>query len=124
MWKLQVESWEKGDGQEIKRYKADIGNARAIVGVKIKHGGQAFQLYHCDDVTFESVRWLGHSRGILQDCNNVVLRHTRVERDPTKSNSEALATAGGGPQINTCNNLTVFNHTAVGTGDDSLGLWL
>ena len=30
---------------------------------------------------------------------------------------------GGGPQINVCTNLTIFNHTSIGTGDDSLGLF-
>ena len=45
----------------------------AIVGVKIKHGGQAFAVRHCDDVMFSKVRWIGHSRGILENCNNVVL---------------------------------------------------
>jgi hypothetical protein len=25
--------------------------------------------------------------------------------------------------VNTCDNLTVFNHTSIGTGDDSLGLF-
>lgn len=93
------------------------------MGVKIKHGGQAFNLRNGHDISFESVRWFGHSRGILQDCTDVVLKHTRVERDPSLTNVQAMATPGGGPQVNTCNNLTVFNHTAVGTGDDSLGLF-
>ena len=65
---------------------------------------------------------LGHSRGILKNCTSVVLRNTRVERDPAPPYplAQALATPGGGPQVNTCKNLTVVNHTSVGTGDDAL----
>ena len=131
-WTFKVAKWPPG---EMARYRADIGRDDAIVGVKIKHGGQAFNLRHAEDVTFEGVRWLGHSRGICQDCSDVVLRHTRVERvnpplggqqqaeQAEQTEQAAMATPGGGPQINTCNNLTVFNHTAIGTGDDALGLF-
>jgi hypothetical protein len=116
LWKLNIPQW----GSEQAHYKADMGVKNALVGVKIKHGGQSMYIRQCKDVAFESVRWLGHSRGILIDCDDVVLRHTRVER---LSKGDTLATPGGGPQINTCTNLTIFNHTSVGTGDDSLGLF-
>lgn len=108
---------------ELQRYRKDIGNPSALVGVKIKHGGQSFYLRNAAGISFEDVRWLGHSRGIMSDCKDVVLRNTRVDRGPGRSDIEALATNGGGPQINGCNNLTIINHTSSGTGDDSLGLF-
>lgn len=120
VWSFQVSRWPDG---EMARYSADIGLSNALVGIKIKHGGQAYNIRGGKDLAFISVRWLGHSRGILFDCSDVVLRHTRVERVPQISLAMAMSTPGGGPQVNTCNNLTVFNHTAIGTGDDSLGLF-
>ena len=78
----------------------------------------------CKDIAFISVRWVGHSRGIIEGCDNVVFRHTRVDREASISGLPlALATPGGGPQINTASNLTILNHSSVGTGDDSLGLF-
>ena len=122
VWRLAVTNWDYATG-EMQRYRNDMSNPAAVVGVKVKHGGQSFYLQRCQNITFESVRWLGHSRGILRQCDDVVLKHTRVERNPWIAAEEALSTPGGGPQVNTCNHLTVFNHTSVGTGDDSLGLF-
>ena len=51
------------------------------------------------------------------------VQNTVVAHAPERESTEALATPGGGPQINTCTNLTVVNHTASGTGDDALGLF-
>ena len=45
---------------------------------------------------WDSVRWLGHSRGIMQGCQDVVLRNTRVEHEPSRARTEAMATPGGG----------------------------
>ena len=115
--------WQYCAAGEMQRYRNDMSNPAAVVGVKVKHGGQSFYLQRCQNITFESVRWLGHSRGILRKCDDVVLKHTRVERNPWIAAEEALSTPGGCPQVNTCNHLTVFNHTSVGTGDDSLGLF-
>ena len=91
--------------------------------VGARDGGQAFNIRNSRDIEWDSVRWLEHSRGIMQNCDDVVLRNTRVEHDSRRSATEALSTPGGGPQINTCNRLTISNHTSAGTGDDSLGLF-
>lgn len=107
---------------EFQRYKKDLQNPNALLGIKVKHGGQTFRIFNGRDILFESVRWLDHARGVIKDCEDVALRHTRVEHEPSREHTEALATPGGGPQVNGCNNLTVFNHTSAGTGDDSLGL--
>ena len=123
VWKLHVASWSPvdSDAHELARYQSDAESSTVMVGVKIKHGGQSYNIRDAHGVTFDSVRWLGHSRGILQNCDDVVLQHTRVDR--SGGDEQALATPGGGPQVAVCNNLTVFNHTAVGTGDDALGLF-
>lgn len=122
VWRLAITNFAYATG-EMHRYQEDIRNPKAVVGVKVKHGGQSFYLQRCENITFDSVRWLGHSRGILRQCDDVVLRNTRVEHSPWLTATEALSTPGGGPQVNTCNHLTVFNHTSVSTGDDSLGLF-
>jgi hypothetical protein len=59
----------------------------------------------------------------MQNCEDVVLRNTRVDHEPSRVLTEALATPGGGPQINGCTQLTIDNHTSAGTGDDALGLF-
>ena len=110
---------------EADAYRAAIGNSSIIVGIKVKHGGQAFAIRGGDDLVFTRVRWLGHSRGIIADVNNVAFRNTRVDR---WAGGAALATPGGGPQIDGqksggVHNLTIENHTSTGTGDDSLGLF-
>ena len=104
----------------MQRYQQAAGNHSIVVAIKVKHGGQAYHFIDCDDVAFERVRWLGHSRGIFAGCSNVVLRDTRVERANRRL---ALATNGGGPQVNHCTNLTISNHTSENTGDDALGLF-
>jgi hypothetical protein len=124
IWHLRIgSSTFDRNPAELRRWRSDIGRTDALVGVKVKHGGQAFSIRNSRDIEWNSVRWLEHSRGIMQNCDDVVLRHTRVEHDPRRAATEALSTPGGGPQINTCNQLTVFNHTSVSTGDDSLGLF-
>ena len=110
------------DPAEFQRYRKDLENPDAVLGVKVKHGGQAFRILNGHDILWESVRWLGHSRGVMQNCEDVALRNTLVEHEPSREHTEALATPGGGPQVNGCNNLTIVNHTSVGTGDDALGL--
>jgi hypothetical protein len=120
VWNLQVTMWPPG---ELDRYAADIGRQDAIVAIKIKHGGQAFNIRNGEDLSFEDVRWLGHCRGVMYNCSDVLLRNTRIDRDPSVPATQAMATPGGGPQIYLCNNATVVNHTATGTGDDSLALF-
>ena len=102
VWKLAVSI----DLDELQRYRKDIGCADALVGIKVKHGGQAFYLRGGKELVFDSVRWLGHSRGVVFDTESVTLRDTRVDRDPDRVNVEALATNGGGPQVNGCAMLT------------------
>ena len=91
VWKLAVSL----DPDELQRYRKDIGCADALVGIKVKHGGQAFYLRGGKELVFDSVRWLGHSRGVVFDTESVTLRDTRVDRDPDRVNVEALATNGG-----------------------------
>ena len=124
--KLKV-AW--GTPGEQQRYAKAAGDAGTVVGVKVKHGGQTFYLSGGDDVAFLRVRWLDHSRGIVKDSPNVLLRDTRVEHSLLHAKGlsgagAALATPGGGPQIRGwVHNVTVSNHTSAGTGDDALGLF-
>jgi hypothetical protein len=119
-------SWGAGGAAEQRRYASAVGDARTVVGVKVKHGGQSFALFDGDDLAFVRVRWTDHSRGIASNTPNVLLRDTRVEHSNAHGLPAfgALATPGGGPQINgAVHNVTIVNHTSAGTGDDSLGLF-
>ena len=119
-------SWGTGGAAEQRRYASAAGDARTVVGVKVKHGGQSFALFDGDDLAFVRVRWTDHSRGIASNTPNVLLRDTRVEHSGAHGLPAfgALATPGGGPQIRgAVHNVTIVNHTSAGTGDDSLGLF-
>eukprot|EP00039_Didymoeca_costata_P003521 m.68179 g.68179 ORF g.68179 m.68179 type:complete len:400 (-) comp11946_c0_seq4:16-1215(-) len=99
------------------------------VGVKYKHGGQAFNVNSGDSITFERIRWRGHSRGDLRKVNNVKFLSCVVEKhDPIDGVASFLATPGGGPQIGNCQdeyvyNVTFYNHSSDSTGDDSIALF-
>jgi hypothetical protein len=123
-WRFTGVRWENEYGTEP-RYKAG-----ALVGVKSKHGGQAYFLYGGGDIRFERTRWLGHSRGVLRGgISNVVFDSCRVERPPpVEGMPVCLSTPGGGPQIGhpedgPIYNVTIRNHSSVGTGDDAVGLF-
>ena len=130
LWRLRIPAWPAG---ERARYAAAALDATQVVAVKVKHGGQAYYLRDGGPggLAFQRVRWLRHSRGVIINTSNVLFRDTRVEHDA--GGGVALATPGGGPQITAApggtatsvavHNVTVHNHTSVGTGDDALGLF-
>lgn len=101
-----------------------------LIAVKSKHQMNSFFLAGGDDVAFESVRWLRHSRGVARGgISNILVDSCIVERDAAiEGQVPALATPGGGPQIGNPGdspifNVTVRNHTSVGTGDDSIAIF-
>jgi hypothetical protein len=51
VWRLLINNWAHVGAAELARYKADIADPQAIVGVKIKHGGQ---VDHCTRVSVPS----------------------------------------------------------------------
>jgi len=100
-WRLQVH-WDSCGGcdtKEVHRYRSSIGDGTTVVAVKVKHGGQAFAMFQGDDLAFERVRWTHHSRGIIQNTNNVRFLDTVVERYRADA---AIGTPGGGPQVYVC----------------------
>ena len=122
VWRVRM-SWGKGGEQQ--RYAASIGDGTTVVGVKVKNGGREGQAYFLrggECLSFERVRWTQHSRGVVHGTPHVLIRDTRVEHGDG-ARAFALSTPGGGPQINGALNLTIVNHTSVGTGDDALGLF-
>ena len=62
-WSLQI-SKMRMEG-ELAEYEKAIGDQSIIVGVKVKHGGQTFELGSGDDIAFLRVRWVDHSRGVI-----------------------------------------------------------
>lgn len=124
LWRLHVARWPRG---ELEAYRRASTSAGVFAAIKVKHGGQAFMLREGNFFRFSRVRWLGHSRGAIYDASNVVIEHTRIDRAPATAATHGvtpfLATNGGGPQLINAQNVTVFNHTATGTGDDSLAFF-
>jgi len=104
--------------------------AGALLAVKSKHQQNAYFFDGGDDVAFQRVQWLRHSRGVVRGgISNVLFDGCVVERgSPVLGRAPALATPGGGPQIGqpgdpAVHNVTVSNHSSVGTGDDSIALF-
>jgi hypothetical protein len=105
-------------------------HAGDLVAVKSKHQMNAYFLAGGDDIIMQRIRWLRHSRGVIRGgISNIVVDSCVVERDAAiVGQTTALATPGGGPQLGQpadppIFNVTVRNHTAVGTGDDSVALF-
>ena len=57
-WTLGGLNWTFGKGSEPHYKRGDI------VGIKSKHGGQAFFFDGGDAISFQNVRWTEHSRGV------------------------------------------------------------
>jgi hypothetical protein len=106
-------------------YKKAIGNPDVVVGIKAKRGGQAYALSRGDGLTFERVRWQGHSRGIVQETTNVLFNGTDVSpmTPPVPGQGYTTATNGGGPQIKGCTAVTFVGHSSQSSGDDSLAFF-
>lgn len=124
-WRLSIRKWPDGG---LRDYTAARGSSSVFVAIKVKHGGQTFELLEGSGIAFRNVRWTGHSRGVVRDCHNVEFRNTRVDRETDVDGQiPFLSTNGGGPQILgysfASQNVTVVNHTSVGTGDDSVALF-
>eukprot|EP01063_Lacrimia_lanifica_P006479 TRINITY_DN13970_c0_g1_i1.p1 TRINITY_DN13970_c0_g1~~TRINITY_DN13970_c0_g1_i1.p1 ORF type:complete len:273 (+),score=74.04 TRINITY_DN13970_c0_g1_i1:2-820(+) len=97
-----------------------------MVGVKSKHEAQSYFMTQGDSVEFASVRFLGHSRGVIRGgISNIKFEDCVVAK---RTLSQCLATNGGGPQLGQPHdpviyNVTVARHTSHNTGDDSVAFF-
>ena len=100
------------------------------LGVKSKHGEQAYVFRKCRNVTFERVRWTQESRGVFKEVERVVIRNCAILRAPAIHGVVPfLSTPGGGPQIGQPSLSHgggahfVADNNFVGTGDDAIAFF-
>lgn len=101
-----------------------------LIGIKSKHGGQAYWLYGGSDFVFEDVKWTQESRGVFRGgFDKIRITRCVVERAPAINGQvPCLSTPGGGPQIGqpgdrpTSGNL-VEDCRMTATGDDSIAFF-
>eukprot|EP00756_Hemistasia_phaeocysticola_P050824 Hpha_TRINITY_DN26008_c0_g1::TRINITY_DN26008_c0_g1_i1::g.115177::m.115177 len=123
-WQFTPRASEWGALREF--YRAAMGNDSIVVGIKAKRGGQAYALKNGEGVVFERVSWQGHSRGIVQDTDNVLFKDTDVSPmpPPVPGVGYAVGSNGGGPQIHgAVHNIRVEGHRSQSSGDDSLAFF-
>ena len=126
LWRFGGLKWDFGRNSE------PVYRAGSIVGVKSKHGGQAFFFLGGDDITFRRIVWTEHSRGVIRGgISNIEFDSCAVKKStlaPAHGLGLCMATAGGGPQLGqphdpAITGVVVRNHTSEGTGDDAVALF-
>jgi hypothetical protein len=122
-WKLGGVSWTFGPNSEPVYSKGDV------VGIKSKHGGQAFFFDGGSNISFVRTTWTEHSRGVLRGgISDITFEGTAVRKSslaPSSGLPLCLATPGGGPQLGQpddgpIHNIVVKNHSSASTGDDAI----
>jgi hypothetical protein len=101
-----------------------------VIGIKLKHGGQAYWFNGGDNIHFEECKWTRKTRGKLRGgISNVKFSGCYIDRGPRIGGRvPCLASPGGGPQIGhdgdpRITNVLVENCTVIGTGDDNIALF-
>lgn len=97
-----------------------------LIGVKSKHGGEAYRFNGGSRITFRNIRWTLETRGVFRKVDNVTIDQCSILRPPPINGVGFLmASSSGGPQIGQPADPTVtVGHVADGnhfeaTGDDS-----
>lgn len=101
-----------------------------LVGIKSKHGGQAYWFMGGSDFEFRSVKWTQKTRGVFRGgFDKIQILDCVTDRSaPIHGQTPCLASPGGGPQIGqpwdppTTGNL-VKNCRFVASGDDAVAFF-
>jgi hypothetical protein len=95
------------------------------IGIKSKHGGNAYWFGVGSDFVFHDVMWTGETRGVWRHgFDNIRISKCTIRRaDPIHGQTPFLASPGGGPQLGQPNdpplrNVLVEYCHFVGPGDD------
>jgi hypothetical protein len=101
-----------------------------LIGIKSKHGGQAYWFASGSDFVFEDIMWTGETRGVFRGgFDHIRISDCMINRaDPINGQAPALSSPGGGPQIGQPNDppvtdVVVENCYIEGTGDDAVGFF-
>lgn len=89
-------------------------NVDDLVGIKSKHGGQAYKFVNSFDIAFDHVMWTHEARGVFKGAHYIQITNSTAGPDPWIDNhfsnvwpdgirrtgvEQYLATSSGGPQI-------------------------
>jgi hypothetical protein len=117
------------------RWQINLNNATLVagysagdlIGIKSKHGGDAYWFSVGSDFVFNDVKWTKESRGVFRTgFDHIRISNSTIDRgDPINGQLPALASPDGGPQLGNQNdvpvsNIVVENCYIEGTGDDAI----
>lgn len=101
-----------------------------LIGIKSRQTGNTYFFFNSSDIVFESVQWMGKSRGVFRGgTKRVTILNCVIDRAPAvRGQTPCLSTPDGGPQIgNPADDRTgghrVENCHFVATGDDSIAFF-
>ena len=130
--------WTRASRIEGQRWEIELKNKKVVanyskgdlVGIKSKHGGQAYWFMGGSDIVFESVKWTQKTRGVFRGgCDKIRFLNCITERSPPiHGQMPCLASPEGGPQIGqpndppTTGNL-VKNCRFIASGDDAVAFF-
>lgn len=101
-----------------------------LIGIKSKHGGQAYWFMGGSDFVFDSVKWTQETRGVFRGgFDKIQILNCVTDRSPPiNGQTPCLAAPGGGPQIGqphdppTLGNV-VKNCRFIASGDDAVAFF-
>jgi hypothetical protein len=130
--------WSRASHVEGQRWEIELKSKKVVanyskgdlVGIKSKHGGQAYWLMGGSDIVFESVRWTQKTRGVFRGGFDKIhfLNCITDRTPPIHGQTPCLASPEGGPQIGqpndppTTGNL-VKNCRFIASGDDAVAFF-
>jgi hypothetical protein len=122
----------EGQRWEFELKKNEVANYSQgdLIGIKSKHGGQAYWFDGGSDLVFQSVKWTQKTRGVFRGgFDKIQFLNCVTDRSPAiHGQTPCLASPGGGPQIGqpddppTTGNL-VKSCRFIASGDDAVAFF-
>jgi hypothetical protein len=130
--------WTRALHVEGRRWAIELKNKTLVanyqkgdlIGIKSKHGGQAYWFVEGSDFTFEDIKWTQKTRGVFRGGFDKIhfIRCVTDRSAPVNGQTPCLAAPGGGPQIGqphdppTTGNL-IQDCRFIASGDDAVAFF-
>ena len=130
--------WVRASHLEGQRWEIELKNKKAVanyskgdlVGIKSKHGGQAYWFMGGSDIVFDSVKWTQKTRGVFRGgCDKIHILNCITDRSPPiHGQTPCLASPEGGPQIGQPNDPPITGNLVkncrfIASGDDAVAFF-
>ena len=130
--------WMRARLVEGRRWEIELKNRKVVanyskgdlIGIKSKHGGQAYWFMGGSDFVFDSVKWTQKTRGVFRGgFDRIQVLNCVTDRSPPiHGQTPCLASPEGGPQIGQPNDPpitgnVVKNGRFIASGDDAVAFF-